>query len=77
MQPITAKHDKHPLHHRAQSALAQNPHLSRARRVAVTAQEGRITLKGTVASFFQKQMAQESLIGLDGVQEIENQLEVL
>ncbi|HEY5315693.1 MAG TPA: BON domain-containing protein [Pirellulales bacterium] len=61
---------------RAHRALLNNPHLPHAR-VRLLAQQGRITLQGTVRSFYQKQMAQESLRDVEGVSEIENQLEVL
>jgi osmotically-inducible protein OsmY len=38
--------------------------------------DGRVTLHGTVRSYYHKQMAQESLRRLSGVGEIENRLEV-
>ena len=57
------------------SAIETNPYLS-GRKLRFEAQEGRITLQGTVGSFYQKQMAQEALRRIDGVREIENQLEV-
>ena len=60
---------------RAHQALRKNPHLPQSR-VRLLAQQGRITLQGTVNSFYQKQMAQESLRDVEGVSEIENQLEV-
>ena len=37
---------------------------------------GRVTLRGVVNTYFQKQMAQESLRHVDGVHEIANELEV-
>jgi osmotically-inducible protein OsmY len=37
---------------------------------------GRVTLRGVVGSYFQKQMAQEALRHVDGVSEIANELEV-
>jgi len=40
------------------------------------ARQGRIILRGTVASYYQKQMAQETLRKIDGVEEIENHLQV-
>ncbi len=64
-----------PLVDRAKTALVNNPHLSH-RSVRLEAQEGRITLHGVVRSFYQKQMAQESLRGLEGLERIENQLQV-
>jgi osmotically-inducible protein OsmY len=60
---------------RAHRALQNNPHLPPAG-VRLSAREGRVTLQGTVRSFYQKQMAQESLRDVEGVSEIENQLEV-
>jgi osmotically-inducible protein OsmY len=35
-----------------------------------------VVLKGSVRSFFQKQMAQEAIRRIDGVQMIDNMLEV-
>jgi osmotically-inducible protein OsmY len=40
------------------------------------ASEGRVTLHGTVHSYYQKQMAQEALRRLEGVQTIDNRIEV-
>jgi osmotically-inducible protein OsmY len=40
-------------------------------------EHGRITLRGVVLSYFQKQMAQEAVRRIDGVQEILNELEVV
>jgi osmotically-inducible protein OsmY len=59
----------------ALAALEQNPHLPR-HNLHLHAASGRITLRGVVRSFYQKQMAQESLRRLEGVSEIENHLEV-
>ncbi|MGY8767560.1 MAG: BON domain-containing protein [Pirellulales bacterium] len=58
-----------------ETALSTNPYLS-SRQLRFENKEGRLVLKGTVDSYFQKQMAQESLRQIDGVNEIENQLEV-
>lgn len=60
---------------RAQAALNRNPHLAR-NRLKLEARQGRITLHGTVGSYYQKQMAQETLRKLDGVNVVENLLEV-
>lgn len=60
---------------RVGSAIETNPYLS-GRKLRFEAQEGRITLNGVVASYFQKQMAQEVIKRVDGVEQIENQLEV-
>ena len=64
-----------PLHDQIQDALKKSPHLL-GRNLRIEASEGRVTLKGVVRSYYQKQMAQESLRHMDGVDLIENQLEV-
>lgn len=60
---------------RVLSALERNPHLPR-RNLRFETKEGRVILRGVVGSYYQKQMAQEILRGVEGVQAIENQLEV-
>lgn len=60
---------------RIYTAIAQHPHLAR-RKVRFETAEGRVVLRGTVGSYYQKQMAQEALRRLDGVSHIENLLEV-
>ena len=57
------------------SAIQKNPHL-RQRKLRFESQEGRVVLRGTVNSYYQKQMAQETLLRLEGVDQIENHLEV-
>jgi osmotically-inducible protein OsmY len=64
-----------PLFERITQALMSNPHVP-SRQVSVEAADGRVVLKGNVRSFFQKQMAQEAIRRIDGVQRIENLLEV-
>lgn len=56
--------------------LSTSPYLAR-RKVLLETQSGRVTLRGEVDSFFQKQMAQEAIRRLDGVREIMNELEVV
>jgi osmotically-inducible protein OsmY len=63
------------LDNRVQDALQQSPFFSN-RRLRFETQEGRVVLRGTVASYYQKQMAQETLRGLEGICHIENQLVV-
>jgi osmotically-inducible protein OsmY len=60
---------------RVDSAMQANPYLAR-RNLRFEAEAGRVTLKGVVNSYFQKQMAQEALRKVDGVLEIANELEV-
>ena len=42
----------------------------------IKTKQGRVVIQGTVGSFFEKQMAQEALRGIEGVKSIENHLEV-
>lgn len=60
---------------RVLTALNQSPYLGRGVLRFETAQ-GRVTLRGVVPSYFQKQMAQEALRRIDGIDEIANELEV-
>lgn len=64
-----------PLFERIHDALTTNPHVP-SHLVMVEAEEGRIVLKGSVKSFFQKQMAQEAVRRVDGVEQIDNLLQV-
>jgi osmotically-inducible protein OsmY len=64
-----------PLFDKIHEALVSNPHVP-SRAVRVEATDGRVVLKGSVRSFFQKQMAQEAIRRVDGVESIENLLEV-
>ncbi|MGE0608034.1 MAG: BON domain-containing protein [Pirellulales bacterium] len=55
--------------------LGQHPHLNR-RWLRFETDAGRVTLKGTVSSYYQKQMAQEAVRRVHGVCAVENQLQV-
>jgi len=57
------------------TALERNPYFSR-RNLHCETEYGRVTLRGVVHSYFQKQMAQEAIRRIDGVREILNELEV-
>jgi len=57
------------------SVLERSPHVPH-RRLRFETNQGQVTLRGVVHSYYQKQMAQEVLLGLEGVEHIENQLEV-
>jgi osmotically-inducible protein OsmY len=67
-EPIT-------LENRVDTAISRNPHLA-GLTLRIEARAGRIVLRGTVGSFYQKQVAQEAVRTIEGVDEIENQLEV-
>jgi osmotically-inducible protein OsmY len=57
------------------SAIEQNPYLKR-RKLRFETHDGRVVLRGVVSSYYHKQMAQEALRRLEGVDAIENRLEV-
>lgn len=57
------------------TALVSSPYVP-TKKVNFEADRGHVVLKGHVSSFFQKQMAQEAILRVDGVQRIENRLEV-
>ena len=59
----------------AVDALSQSPHIAGAD-VECYAQCGHVTLRGVVPSFFHKQMAQEAVRHVEGVERIENEIQV-
>ena len=63
------------LEHRLNAAIQSNVHL-RGRKLYIEADGGQVVLRGLVRSFYQKQMAQEAVLNLDGVHRVENELEV-
>jgi hypothetical protein len=60
---------------RVLSVLEQSPHVPH-RNLRFEANQGLVILRGVVHSYYQKQMAQEVLLGVEGVEQVENQLEV-
>ena len=64
-----------PLLHRVDLAIQKSPHLA-GRHLVLETRNGSVVLRGTVDSFFEKQMAQEALRDIDGITEIHNHLEV-
>ncbi len=60
---------------RVDSAIKKNPHLV-GHQVFCHEESGIVVLHGRVNSFFQKQMAQEALKRLVGVEKIINELQV-
>ncbi|MGD0518833.1 MAG: BON domain-containing protein, partial [Thermoguttaceae bacterium] len=57
--------DMMPLDDRVLNALERNPYLTH-RNLRFETQQGRVTLRGVVNTYFQKQMAQESLRHIEG-----------
>ena len=72
---IATTETRNGLSDRVRTAIQSSPFLPR-RNLRFEAEHGRVILRGEVASFYQKQMAQECLRDVDGVTAIENQLEV-
>ena len=68
-------HCKRTLREQVDAAITTNPYLT-GRELRFETNEGRVVLKGVVNTYFQKQMAQEALRHVDGVEEITNELEV-
>lgn len=60
---------------RVSLALELSPHIG-CRHLRVETDQGHVRLCGVVNSYYQKQMAQEALRRVDGVETIENHLEV-
>jgi len=64
-----------PLQEQASCAISASPYVDQ-RKLRLEAHDGRVTLRGTVNTYYQKQMAQEALRSVAGIEEIENELEV-
>jgi osmotically-inducible protein OsmY len=57
------------------TALKSNPYLQ-CRNLRFETSERRVALHGQVSSWYQKQMAQEMLMRMDGIDAVDNHLEV-
>ncbi len=64
-----------PLQDKVLCALERNPRLAR-RNLRFETREGRVTLLGVVRTYYEKQIAQETLRHVEGIEEIHNELEV-
>jgi osmotically-inducible protein OsmY len=64
-----------PLHSRVLQALATQTHLV-GKNLRFETRAGRVTIHGKVRSYFLKQMAQETLKGIEGLHHIDNQMVV-
>jgi osmotically-inducible protein OsmY len=60
---------------RIHEALQTSPYFDE-QQVQFAARRGKVTLRGNVDSFYKKQMAQEVILRLDGVERVDNLLEV-
>jgi len=69
-------HEAHDLQYRVHFVLSRNPYLA-GRDVRCEIIEQDAILFGYVKTFYQKQMAQESLRKVEGIRKIRNELQVL
>ena len=75
MTKIFIRHDNHDLGDRINHVLARVSHLL-GKPIQVHVIDSEVLLTGSVRSYFQKQLAQESLRGIAGLGTIRNQLRV-
>jgi len=73
---LTAPAGDHHLRERADVLLCGHPYLA-LRRISCECRDGRLISRGCVPSFYLKQIAQATVAKVDGVSEVENQLEVV
>ena len=64
-----------PLSEKVRTALDSSPYLPKSQ-FNIEAERGSVRIEGTVGSFYQKQMAQEIVLRLDGVDRVNNDLRV-
>ena len=69
-------HDAHDLELKIHFALSQNPYLNQ-RAIECEIDDQTVILRGRVATYYQKQMAQESIRKLSGLRRITNELAVV
>jgi len=68
--------ESHSLRDVVQATLARSPHIT-GRNLRVDLIDDEVILTGAVATYYQKQMAQESVRGIEGVTVVRNELEVM
>jgi len=71
----SAPRDFSDLAERIEKALSRNPYVPK-RRLRIETHAGRVVIRGVVQSYFQKQMVQETLRKVEGIEEICNEVEV-
>jgi osmotically-inducible protein OsmY len=60
----------------ASAILSQHPHLGN-RKVKCRAKDANLVIEGEVNSYYEKQLAQEALRNVEGIGQVENQLDVV
>ena len=68
-------HDAHDLQHRVHFALTQIPYAA-CQQISYQIVDKEVVLSGTVRTYYQKQMAQESLRKINGLRRVRNELSV-
>ena len=66
----------HDLHELLQTVLDRNPYFA-GRNIRVELHDNDVFLRGVVETYYQKQLAQESIRQIDGVRQIHNELDVI
>ena len=70
-------HDsRHNLCELVHAALARSPYVAK-RNLSAELQGDEVVLKGIVSTFYQKQLAQESIRSIEGIGRIRNEIEVI
>lgn len=59
-----------------QSRLSRNPYHISSRKISYRFADGILSLHGSVPTYYLKQVAQTIVAGVDGVSQIDNQIEV-
>jgi len=62
--------------HVAKQRIHRQPHLA-FHRIWCEYDGGRLFLRGQVPNFYHKQLAQEAIVGMDGVDQVINDIEVI
>jgi osmotically-inducible protein OsmY len=60
----------------AEARLGASSHLA-LRNIFCKSDQGMLVLEGRLSTFFQKQLAQELVAGIEGVKQVVNQIEVI
>ena len=60
----------------AEQRISQQPQLA-FERISCKFDDGRLFLRGRVPSFYQKQLAQEAIAGMEGVDQVVNEIQVV
>lgn len=67
---------RHSLSELVHSTLSRSPYLT-GRNVRIEVVENDVVLSGVVQTYYQKQMAQETIRNMDGIGRVENRIEVV